>query len=78
MKSQEATSYERHLIRLMRDNELTLSEAMEHDFRVQRVDTSSVICVCDYLEEKLTDLEKVKYYVLIYVGQELDLALRKI
>ena len=77
MKTQEATTYEYHLIQLMRDHELTLTEAMEYDFTTQKVDTSSVIGICDYLEERLVDLNKVKYYMLIYVGQDPDLELRK-
>jgi len=77
MKTEEASSYEHRLISIMRDHQLTLSEAMDYDFMTQRVDTSSVIGICDYLEEKFVDLNKVKYYMLIYVGQEPDLELRK-
>lgn len=77
MKTHEATDYERYLIQVMRDYELTLSEAMDYDFKNSKVDISSVIDICDYLEENLIDLNKVKYYMLIYVGQENDLVLRK-
>jgi hypothetical protein len=78
MQSQEATEYERHIVEIMRDSHLTLSEAMDYDFRNSNVDTSSAIGMCDYLEERLSDLNKVKYYMMIYTGQSPDLALRKI
>lgn len=74
----EATDYEIHLVKLMKNYNLTLSQALEFDFEVEGVDTSSVFPPCDFLEEKLVDLEKVKYYMLVWTGHNPDIELKKI
>jgi hypothetical protein len=73
----EASNYERRIIEIMRDENLTLLEAMGYDMEIACVDSSSVIGICDYLEEQLNDLNKVEYYMMIYTGQAPDLELRK-
>ena len=74
----EASNYEIHLVNLMRDYHLTLSEALSFDFEVECVDMSNVFDPCEFLEEKLDDLEKVMYYMMVWTGQELDIELKKI
>lgn len=74
----EATEYETHLVILMRDYNLTLSEALDFDFQAECIDTSLVFDPCDFLEEKLNNLDKVKYYMLVWTGQESDIELKKI
>jgi hypothetical protein len=73
----EASNYERRIIELMRDEGLTLLEAIDYDMEIACVDSSSVLGICDYLEEQLGDLNKVEYYMMIYTGQAPDLELRK-
>jgi hypothetical protein len=74
----EASNYEIHLVNLMRDYHLTLSEALSFDFEVECVDMSNVFDPCEFLEEKLDDLEKVMYYMMVWTGQELDIELKRI
>jgi hypothetical protein len=78
MSKNTANDYERRIVQLMKDRDLTLLEALCFDFEQEGVDVSSVLTICDYLEEKLEDLNKVLYYMLIYTGQEPDLELKKI
>lgn len=73
----EASDYERRIIELMRDEKITLLEAMCYDMEIACVDSSSVIGICDYLEEQLCDLNKVEYYMMVYTEQVPDLELRK-
>jgi hypothetical protein len=74
----EATSYEHRIINLMREDNLTLLEAISFDLEIACVDISSVIGICDYLEEQLDDLNKVEYYMMIYTGQAPDLELKRV
>jgi len=69
--------YEEYLIEIMRKHATTLTEALDLDFRKNSIDASDILSVCDYLEEKLTDLDKVQYYMLIYTGQKPDLELKR-
>jgi hypothetical protein len=78
MATTEATEYETHLVILMKDYNLTLSEALDFDFQAECVDMSTVFGPCDFLEEKLVDLEKVQYYMLVWTGQQPDIELKKI
>lgn len=73
----EATDYERRLVDLMRKDDLTLLEAMQYDMEIACIDFSSVLGICDYLEEQLGNLDKVEYYMMIYTGQEPDLELKR-
>ena len=74
----EASTYEHRIINLMREDNLTLLEAMHYDMEIACIDFSSVIGICDYLEEQLGDLNKVEYYMMIYTGQAPDLELKRI
>jgi hypothetical protein len=74
----EASTYEHRIIDLMRTEKLTLLEAISYDMEIACVDVSSVLGICDYLEEQLGDLNKVEYYMMIYTGQEPDLELKRI
>lgn len=69
--------YESHLIKLMRDYDLTLLEAICFDLEAELIDVSSVFAICDYLEEKLVDLDKVQYYMMVYTGQSPDVQLKR-
>lgn len=71
------TAYESYLVSLMQRKKLTLVEALNFDFKNLNIDTSSVFEICDYLEEKLKDLDRVQYYMLIYTGQQPDLEIRR-
>lgn len=77
MTDKTPTDYELRLVNYMREKDMTLCEAMYYDMEAARVDTSSALGICDYLEEQLVDLNKVQYYALIFTGQEPDLELRK-
>lgn len=70
--------YETHLVELMRKYDLTLLEAICFDFEAEMIDVSSVLTICDYLEEKLVDLNKVQYYMMVYTGQTPDVQLKKV
>jgi hypothetical protein len=73
----EASDYEHRIVEFMRDEKLTLLEAMDYDMEIACVDVTSALGICDYLEEQLVDLNKVEYYMMIYTGQAPDLELRK-
>lgn len=77
MTTDKPAEYERQIIELMRDHNLTLVEAMDFDFDMNLVDKGSVFSLCDYLEEKLANLDKVQYYMMIYTGQSPDLELKR-
>jgi hypothetical protein len=74
----EASDYEIHLVTLMRDYHLTLSEALSFDFEAECIDMSNVFDPCEFLEEKLVNLEKVMYYMMVWTGQEPDIELKRI
>jgi hypothetical protein len=74
----KASDYERRIVELMRDEKLTLLEAIGYDMEIACIDVSSVLGICDYLEEQLSDLDKVQYYMMIYTGQVPDLELKRI
>lgn len=73
----QPSNYELRIVELMRDENLTLQEAMHFDMEMACVDISSVIGICDYLEEQLGNLDKVQYYMMIYTGQSPDLELKR-
>lgn len=73
----EATDYERRIVDFMRKENMTLLEAMSYDMEIACIDVSSVLGICDYLEEQLGNLDKVQYYMMIYTGQEPDLELKR-
>lgn len=68
-------SYEETLVEIMIDEGCTLSQALEIDFGMSGIDTKSVIGIVDYLEAKLTDLNKVELLMNIYTGRCPDMNL---
>lgn len=68
-------SYEQKLVEIMIDENCTLSVALEIDFDQNKVDKESVIGMVDYLEEMLTDLNKVELLMNIYTRRAPDLYL---
>lgn len=70
------TSYEEKIILIMIDENCTFAEALLIDFEANCVDTSSVIGLVDYLEERLDTLDQVEYIMNIFVGNTPDLKLK--
>lgn len=68
-------SYEQTLVEIMLDENCTLSAALEIDFDQNTVDKESVIGIVDYLEEMLTDLNKVELLMDIYTRRAPDMYL---
>ena len=68
-------SYEQKLVEIMIDENCTLSAALEIDFDQNMVDKESVIGMVDYLEEMLSDLNKVELLMNIYTRRSPDLYL---
>lgn len=68
-------SYEQKLVEIMIDEDCTLSAALEIDFDQNMIDKSSVIGMVDYLEEMLTDLDKVELLMNIYTRRAPDMYL---
>jgi|DEB0MinimDraft_4_1074332.scaffolds.fasta_scaffold00218_3 hypothetical protein len=73
----KASQYEKDIVEIMRENGMTLTEALNFDFMKNKINVTDVLSVCDYLEEKLVDLDKVQYYMLIFTGQKPDLELKQ-
>lgn len=69
---EEIDPYEKRLILLMIDEEVTLSEAVIMDMFNNMVDINSVFDMCDYLEEQLENLDHVEYYMDIVTGRRPD------
>ena len=68
-------SYEQKLVEIMLDENCTLAAALEIDFDQNTVDKESVIGIVDYLEEMLTDLNKVELLMDIYTRRAPDMYL---
>ena len=68
-------SYEQTLVEIMLDENCTLAAALEIDFDQNTVDKESVIGIVDYLEEMLTDLNKVELLMDIYTRRAPDMYL---
>lgn len=68
-------SYEQKLVEIMIDENCTLAAALEIDFDQNTVDKESVIGIVDYLEEMLTDLDKVELLMDIYTRRAPDMYL---
>ena len=73
----KASQYEKDIVEIMRENGMTLTEALNFDFMKNKINVTDVLSGCDYLEEKLVDLDKVQYYMLIFTGQKPDLELKQ-
>lgn len=69
------SSYEQKLVEIMIDENCTLAAALEIDFDQHMVDKESVIGMVDYLEEMLTDLDKVELLMNIYTRRTPDMYL---
>jgi hypothetical protein len=70
------SDYEKHLIELMTED-MSLSQAIEYDLWVNDVDLNSVFDIVDYLELKLTSLDKVQYYMSVYTGHQPDVVIKR-
>lgn len=68
-------SYEQKLVEIMIDENCTLAAALEIDFDQKMVDKESVIGMVDYLEEMMTDLNKVELLMNIYTRRAPDMYL---
>lgn len=71
-------SYEERIIVVMIDEDCTFSDAMLIDFESNNVDTSSVFEIVQYLEDRLSNLDKVEYMMDIYVGRKPNMKLKAI
>ena len=61
--------YERHIVRKMMEESLTLSQALYYDLLESDVDPEDVYTCTDYLETMFDgDMNKVKYYMLVLNG----------
>ena len=70
------TLYEKEIIKTMIDEKCTLRRALDIDFASNSVDVTNVFSLTDYLEEKLIDLNKVSWFMKIYLHQTPDLYLK--
>lgn len=70
--------YEKHLVAIMYEDDVTLSEALYIDFWANEVNMHSVYDLVDYLERRLEDLDKVKYYMEVWNGDVPDVGLKKL
>ncbi len=73
----DASYYEKHIVEIMRSKNLTLLQALEFDLEANCIDVTSVLSICDYLEEMLENLDKVEYYMLVYTEQVPDVRLKE-
>lgn len=69
--------YEKHLLSIMFEEDVTLTEAMYVDFWTNEIDMKSVFDLVDYLEAKLENLDKVQYYMEVWSGTVPDVALKR-
>jgi hypothetical protein len=75
--NEKTTSYFLRLIDIMNEYNVSMVEAMDFDFDIEIVDTSSSLAICDYLEEQTGDLVFVEAMIAIWNGQENDYVLIK-
>jgi len=61
----------------MIDEKTTMSDALLSDMFHQKVDVNSVFDMCDYLESRLGDLNKVEYFMDIATGRAPDQYLKR-
>lgn len=72
-----AFTYEEHLLVYMAKG-ASLKQALMLDFIYNKVDITNVFDLVEYLEEKLEDLDKVKFYMDVYTNQSPDLGLKAV
>lgn len=77
-KSVKITEYEKVIIEVMIDEGCSLATAMEIVFDMNGVDKKSVVDTVEYLEEQLKDLDKVEWFMDIYVGRKPNMILKVI
>jgi site-specific recombinase len=77
-KSVKITEYEKVIIEVMIDECCSLATAMEIVFDMNGVDKKSVVDTVEYLEEQLKDLDKVEWFMDIYVGRKPNMILKVI
>lgn len=69
-------SYEATIINKMWIGNLSLGEALYVDMWDHSVDTDDVYNMVDFLEERLENLDKVQYYMMVMTGQCPDVILK--
>lgn len=70
--------YEKRLVEIMYEEDVTLSEALYIDFWANEVDMKSVFDMVDYLESRLENLDKVQYYMEVWTGDAPDVGLKRL
>jgi len=65
------------IVTMMKEHNVSMVEAMDFDFDIAMVDVSSVLGICDYLEEQLGDLDLVEAMMAIYDGRANDFEISK-
>jgi len=67
------SSYEKEIIIIMIDENMTMSEALKHDMLIHGVNVESVFNMCDYLEFRLNmNMDSVEFFMDICVGRAPD------
>lgn len=76
--SDNIETFEKEIILMMIDENLTMSEALMLIMKNNCVDITSTIGMCDFLEDKFDkNMDKVEYFMDIIVGREPDQILVK-
>lgn len=76
--SENKDVFEYQVVGLMAETGLFMSEAMVRIMVLDGVDVDSVFDMCDFLEEKLGDLNKVSVFMQMINGQLPDCFLKKL
>lgn len=71
-------SFERNIIRIMMYEDITMSDALLIDMFSKGINLDSVFDMCDYLEDRLDNLDKVEYFMDVITGRAPDQYLKKI
>lgn len=77
-KAVKITEYEKVIIEVMIDEGCSLAAAMEIVFDMNGINKKSVVDTVEYLEEQLKDLDKVEWFMDIYVGRKPNMILKVI
>jgi len=68
----DINDFDKKIIVMMIDHELTMFEALSLDMENNGVDLDSVLDMCDYLEGELHNLDMVEFYMDILSGRAPD------
>jgi hypothetical protein len=68
--------FEKQVIEIMIDENCTFVEAMHIIFDIHCIDTTSVIHLVEFLEERVDSLDTVGYYMDLWTGREKDMTLK--